>query len=321
MGVILALVAVAAAGWGIMQMLDQPEMLTVPDVVGEAQAAATETLEGEGFEVAVVEEIAEDPNDPNIGRVTAQDPAQGSQEPQDTTVTITVLLKPPPVKVPDVEGDTEDEARTKLDEENLEVKVEYIADTAAPGTVLSQDPAAGTEAEVGDTVTLTVSEGGQATVPNVVGMTVETAITALTDDGFDYEVVWGNGGDTENVVYAQDPGSGSTESSGTVVTITAQGVVVQWDATTTPQALADALNSAGLNATIDGDAAAETIESVSGPDGELTSGTAVAPDSAITIVPAADDGGGGGGGGSTTSSPDENCQNPIDPPPCEEDEN
>jgi serine/threonine-protein kinase len=321
MGVILALVAVAAAGWGIMQMLDQPEMLTVPDVVGEAQAAATETLEGEGFEVAVVEEIAEDPNDPNIGLVTAQDPGQGSQEPQDTTVTITVLLKPPPVKVPDVEGDTEDEARTKLDEENLEVKVEYIADTAAPGTVLSQDPAAGTEAEVGDTVTLTVSEGGQATVPNVVGMTVETAITALTDDGFDYEVVWGNGGDTENVVYAQDPGSGSTESSGTVVTITARGVVVQWDATTTPQALADALNSAGLNATIDGDAAAETIESVSGPDGELTSGTAVAPDSAITIVPAADDGGGGGGGGSTTSSPDENCQNPIDPPPCEEDEN
>jgi serine/threonine-protein kinase len=322
MGVILALVAVAAAGWGIMQMLDQPETLTVPNVVGQTQADATETLEGDGFEVVVDEVVAEDPADPSIGLVTGQDPESGSEEAESTTVTITVMVKPPPVQVADVEGDTEDEARTTLGEQGLKVEVEYIADTAEPGTVLTQDPGAGTEVEVGSPVKLTVSEGGQATVPNVVGMTVETAITALTDDGFEYEVVWGNGGDTENVVYAQDPGSGSTESSGTTVTITAQGVIVQWDATTTPQALADTLNAAGLTATIDGDPAAETIESVSGPDGELTSGDAVAPDSEITIVPAADDnGGGGGGGGSTTSSPDENCQNPIDTPPCEEDEN
>jgi serine/threonine-protein kinase len=320
MGVILALVAVAAAGWGIMQLLEEPEMLTVPNVVGQTEAVATETLTREGFEVTVARATAEDPNDERINTVTEQDPAAGSEEAGSTTVTITVLDPPPLVKVEDVVGDDYEDAKAKLEEQGLVVERKEEASTEPPGEVLSQTPEAGKEVEVQTLVTLVVSAGGQATVPDVRGMTVDRASEVLEAAGFTPEVVWGSGGDTENVVYAQDPGSGSTESSDTVVTITAQGVIVQWDATTTPQALADTLNTAGLTATIDGDATAETIESVSGPNGELTSGDVVAPDSEITIVPAADDNG-GGGGGNTTSSPDENCQNPIDTPPCEEDEN
>ena len=322
MGVILALVAVAAAGWGIMQMLDQPEMLTVPNVVGESEAVARSTLEGEGFEVLVDNVVAEDPNDERIDTVTAQNPEGGTEEEQNTPVTITVMVAPEPVTVEDVVGEDYEDAKKTLEDQGLVVERREEASTEPDGEVLSQSPEAGDVVEVRSLVTLVVSAGGQATVPDVRGMTVERASETLESEGFTPQVEWGSGGDTVGVVYAQDPGDGSTESQGTTVTITAQGVVVQWDATTTPQALADTLNAAGLTATIDGDAAAETIESVSGPDGELTSGTAVAPGSEITIVPAADDGGGGGGGGgSTTSSPDENCQNPIDTPPCEEDEN
>jgi serine/threonine-protein kinase len=320
MGVILALVAVAAAGWGIMQMIDEPAMVEVPNVVGQTEAAATDTLKAEGFEVDTAPVIAEDPKDPAIGNVTEQDPVPGTEEQQGTTVTITVLVKPEPVTVEDVEGDLVDEARSKLEGQDLVVEVNEIADTSEPGTVLSQDPKGGTEVEIKSTVTLTVSEGGRTTVPNVSGMTVDTARNALEEAGLEMEVVYGNGGDTEGVVYAQDPGPGSDESEGTTITVTAQGVVVSWDATTTPQALADLLTAAGLNPTIDGDAEAETIESVSGPEGPLTSGTAVAPGSDITIVPAAGDDGGGGGDDPTTP-PDETCQNPIDTPPCAENEN
>jgi serine/threonine-protein kinase len=321
MGVILALVAVAAAGWGIMKMIDTPAMVAVPNVIGAVEAEAISTLEGDGFDVETAREIAEDPADPDIGKVTNQDPQTGSERPEGSKVTITVLDKPAPVTVEDVEGDPVDEARTKLEAQNLEVVVNEIADTAEPGTVLSQDPKGGTEVEIKTTVTLTVSEGGRATVPNVVGRTVESATDELDAAGFEWEVVWGNqAGETEGVVYSQEPGGGSDESDGTLVTITAQGVVVTWDAATTPQMLMDSLNALGLVATIDGDATAEAIESVSGPDGAITSGGVVAPGAEITIVPAEEDNGGGGGDPSSPAA-DETCDNhPIDTPPCTEDQ-
>ncbi|MCC3762492.1 Stk1 family PASTA domain-containing Ser/Thr kinase [Glycomyces sp. TRM65418] len=318
MGVILALVAVAAAGWGLMKMLDEPAMVPVPNVIGQTEEAATDMLAAEGFKVEVAQVVAEVPDDPGIGLVAEQDPEPGTEEADGATVTITVMVKPDPVVVEDVVGEQFDEAKATLEELNLVVERKEEASTAPAGEVLSQTPEAGEEVEIGTPVTLVVSAGGQATVPDVVGMTVETARNALEDAGFNAEVVWGNGGDTANVVYAQDPGSGSTESVDTTITITAQGVVVQWDASTTPQALADTLNGMGLTATVDGDPEAAAIESVSGPDGGLTSGDVVAPGSEITIVPAPDDGngGGGGGGGNETTPEDETC-GPLDPPSCE----
>lgn len=322
MGVILALVAVAAAGWGIMQAIDTPAMRPVPNVIGELEADAERILEGDGFDVETERVVAENPDDTNIGKVTDQDPKTGAEQEESSTVTITVMDAPPLVEVPNVEGEPFDEAKATLEELKLKVVEKQEESTEPPGTVLSQNPQAGIEVEVQSEVTLTVSAGGRANVPNVVGRTVESATAELEGAGFTWEVVWGNqAGETEGVVYAQDPGGGSNESDGTTITITAQGVVVSWDATTTPQALMDTLNAAGLTATIEGDATLETIESVSGPDGALTSGGVVAPGSAITIVPAEEDDG-GGGGETTSPAADETCANhPIDTPPCAEDEN
>jgi serine/threonine-protein kinase len=321
MGVILALVAVAAAGWGIMQAMDTPAMVQVPNVIDQLEADAVTTLQGDGFEVETARVIAEDPKDPAIGKVIDQDPKTGAEQAEGSTVKITVMDAPAPVTVEDVVNDPVGEAQKTLEDQGLVVVVNEIADTAEPGTVLSQDPEGGTVVDIKTTVTLTVSEGGQATVPNVVGRTVESAKAELEAAGFTWEVEYGNqAGATEGVVYEQAPGGGSTEADGTTITITAQGVVVSWDATTTPQALMDTLNTAGLTAVIEGDATLETIESVSGPDGALTSGTAVAPGSQITIVPAEEDDGGGGGQTSDDASP--TCINhPIDTPPCAEDEN
>ncbi|MFC3492226.1 Stk1 family PASTA domain-containing Ser/Thr kinase [Glycomyces rhizosphaerae] len=319
LGVILALVAVTAAGWGIMQMLETSQKVTVTDVRGELQADAEATLKADGFEVTVEPVAATDPNDPEIGKVTDQDPAGGTEADEGDTVTLTVKIAPEKVKVEDVVGDDFETAEETLVDQGLTVKRVNQPDTAPEGTVLGQDPEGGTEVDPLHEVTLTVSSGGQATVPDVFGMTVETAENTLSEAGFNAEVEYGNGGDTLNVVYAQDPGEGSTEEEGTTVKITAQGVVITWDATTTPQALADSLTALGLTATIEGDAAAETIESVTNDAGEITSGMAVAPDSSVTITAAEVDD--GGGGGETTSTPDETCSNPLDTPPCNDDEN
>ncbi|RRR96441.1 Stk1 family PASTA domain-containing Ser/Thr kinase [Glycomyces terrestris] len=315
LGVVLALVAVTAAAWGIMQAMNEAAMVTVPGVIGQTQAEATETLQDQGLEVEVVPQKAEVADDPELGNVVAQTPEADEEVEENTTVRITVLVAPDDVEVTDVVGDQFEEAQATLEEDNLVVEKREIASTEEPGTVLEQDPAGGDMVPPGTKVTLTVSAGGESTVPDVRGMLVDVAVSTLDEAGFEVVVEYGTGGSTAGVVYEQNPSNGSTEEEGATVTITAQGVVVSWEADTTPQALMDSLNSAGLAATIDGDATLPTIESVSGPDGQLTSGTAVAPGTEITIVPAADD---GGGGGDETTSEDETCQNPLDTPPCDD---
>jgi serine/threonine-protein kinase len=315
LGVILALVAVTAASWGIMKMLEQPETVNVPNVVGEARADAEQTLKAEGFAVTFKEQVADDPTSTDIDHVIDQTPDGETEAEKGDTVELTVMVAPDKVAVEDVVGDQQDEATKTLEDQGLTVKVVEENSTKPSGEVLTQDPEAGTEVDLKTEVTLTVSAGGQATVPNVIDTTVDRATEVLKGEGFEVEVEYGNEGTTTGVVYAQNPGEGSTEADGTTVTITAQGVVITWDATTTPAALQTTLQGLGLTVTLDGDPAATTIESVTNEDGQITSGMAVAPDSAVTITAAAPDDG-SGGGDETSETSTESC-GPLDPPSCE----
>jgi beta-lactam-binding protein with PASTA domain/predicted Ser/Thr protein kinase len=88
--------------------------------------------------------------------------------------------------VPSVVGQTEDEARATLDAEGFTVRTEYEENPDfEDGEVSAQDPAAGTEHEVGGEVTLTVSSGEQRVeLPNVVGLSESDARSVLGDEGF-----------------------------------------------------------------------------------------------------------------------------------------
>jgi beta-lactam-binding protein with PASTA domain len=74
-------------------------------------------------------------------------------------VTLRVSTGPGLIAVPDVTGLDEQSARQKLESTGFEVTVvdEPTADPAQAGTVVSQDPAGGAEAEKGSTVTITVA--------------------------------------------------------------------------------------------------------------------------------------------------------------------
>jgi beta-lactam-binding protein with PASTA domain len=91
------------------------------------------------------------------------------------------------VPVPDVTGKTEADATRALEDAGLSVgDVGEAADPdVEPGTVLSQDPAAGEKVDEGSTVGLTLSSGpATAKVPDVTGMTEAEAESALEDAGF-----------------------------------------------------------------------------------------------------------------------------------------
>ena len=95
------------------------------------------------------------------------------------------LTRPVEVVVPTVLGEKEDRATELLEARGFEVEIEEFESEQPAGTVVEQDPRAGTEAEEGSTVTLSVSEGlGTASVPDVEGLTERKAVKRLEDRGF-----------------------------------------------------------------------------------------------------------------------------------------
>ncbi len=132
-----------------------PPVVEVPSVVGTGRREATSTLEDARFEVSVAER---DDENADPGTVLAQDPAGGGRARRGSTVTIVVARRPPRVTVPSVGGSSLADATAQLRGLGLRVSSSDapVTDPAQDGTVIGQDPAAGTEVRRGTEVSLTV---------------------------------------------------------------------------------------------------------------------------------------------------------------------
>jgi eukaryotic-like serine/threonine-protein kinase len=94
------------------------------------------------------------------------------------------LTRPESVLVPTVIGKMQPSAEAALQDAGFEVAVKSVPNDAKPGIVLEQDPTAGSTADKGSTVTITVSTGlGTVPVPDVAGKPEKRALKALRDAG------------------------------------------------------------------------------------------------------------------------------------------
>jgi serine/threonine-protein kinase len=216
--VIAARIVLLIAGGALAWFLTRPEMVTVPDVTGEQEDAATIELQAADFEVATERIESEIPE----GEVIEQDPSGNSEAEQGSTVTITVSLGPGTVKVPKVSGLTVPEARRVLTGKGFEVVVEKRASESVPaGRVIGTDPRQGTSLKDGETVTLIASTGVEtAVVPNVLGLDRVSATTELRDAGFVVNANPTRSDEPEDQVLEQDPPAGEEAEVGSEVTIT-----------------------------------------------------------------------------------------------------
>ncbi|MFF8957011.1 Stk1 family PASTA domain-containing Ser/Thr kinase [Streptomyces sp. NPDC014894] len=127
--------------------------IEVPEVIGDRVAEATEKLEGAGFEVEVAEGRVNAPQE--AGSVARQSAAGGARLAGGDTVTLTVSKGPRMVAVPEVTGESEDDARSALESAGFEVRAEksfpYLGDT-----VSGQSPKGGGRAPEGSTVTIRI---------------------------------------------------------------------------------------------------------------------------------------------------------------------
>jgi serine/threonine-protein kinase len=119
-----------------------------------------------------------------------------------------------------VEGKQENAAQSVLQNDGFQVVVRTDPTSTQPsGTVVNQNPVGGTNLAPGSKVTIFVS--GSASVPNVVGLPMASAVTLLQNDGFKVNQVTAAGpsGTTPGNVWQQTPGANSTEPASSTVTI------------------------------------------------------------------------------------------------------
>jgi penicillin-binding protein 1A len=138
-------------------------------------------------------------------------------------------IKGDTAEVPDVVGFPIDEAAKTIERAGFIVNtVDQPTREYPPGVVLDQNPAGGSKAPQGSSITLAVSVKGdedRVTVPSVLGMTAHEAQDALRADGFtvvtirESESNKGQAKKNSGRVWKQSPSSGTETRRGATVTI------------------------------------------------------------------------------------------------------
>jgi serine/threonine-protein kinase len=204
-----------------LQVSSGPGEAPIPLVQGLPADEAEERLREAGFPS---ERRGEFSDTVRNGRVIETSPSAGANVRKGTTVTLVVSRGKEKVAVPDVVGGTREDAERTLQDAGFQVSVsEEESEDEEPGTVLRQDPAAGTEIARGKTVSIVVAEApADVPVPGVIDATEEEATQTLEDAGFEVDVERTpvETPDEDGFVTEQDPAADTPRPRGSTVTIT-----------------------------------------------------------------------------------------------------
>jgi serine/threonine protein kinase len=204
-----------------------PGQVAIPSVEGLGSKEAQDQLTAAGLKPKVAQQFSDEVA---RGHVISSSPASGTTVDRGTTVTLQVSKGKEQVAIPDVTGETEDNARSAIEGAGLRVgKVTEEESAEDPGTVIDQSPDAGESVAKNTAVDLTVAKGVK--VPDVVDDPEADARTALEGAGFKVKVRDQTVTDPaqDGVVLDQTPAADEERPKGTRITI-----VVGRTATATP---------------------------------------------------------------------------------------
>lgn len=223
---VLIIAALLATGAGWFFGMGPGAAAAVPAVANKTVAQAQQLLGGVGFR-STTSDVFDD--QVPTGLVVGTEPAAGTEIRKFQPVSLLVSKGPQLFPLPKLTGGTLAEAKNSLnaDQMALGTVTEQFDEKAAAGTVLSQDPAAGTPARHGTPVAIVVSKGPQPIpVPSVVGKSADDAVAAVKAAGLTAEV------DPEKVfdrkipagaVVSQSPANGTLTRGGTVTLTVSKG--------------------------------------------------------------------------------------------------
>ncbi|MBT3166702.1 Stk1 family PASTA domain-containing Ser/Thr kinase [Streptomyces sp. Vc74B-19] len=142
------------AGSAVKLTVSKGSPVDLPDVTGDDPEDARAELEEAGLKVEIATERVNSEHD--AGKVARQTPGAGGQAAEGDTVTLTLSKGPEMVEVPDVVGDSVDEAREKLEGAGFGVKEDRGLLGLFGDTVKDQSVDGGETAPKGSTITLRI---------------------------------------------------------------------------------------------------------------------------------------------------------------------
>ncbi|MGH9229626.1 MAG: protein kinase domain-containing protein [Acidimicrobiales bacterium] len=169
-----------------------PPLVPVPqDLVGLSQEDAEDQLATAGL-AAEVQRQPSDEVDAGIVIGLGEDVAD--QAPRGSSVALIVSSGPDEPEIPDLEGEQYQDAVAELEALGLEVELDFrrARGNREEGEVIRTDPDEGEEVDQGSTVVVVVA-GGEVTVPDVEGASLDDAREALEDRGLNVGIVFGPG--------------------------------------------------------------------------------------------------------------------------------
>ncbi|MBW3088716.1 Stk1 family PASTA domain-containing Ser/Thr kinase [Bifidobacterium sp. 82T24] len=267
---IVAVLAVVAIGLGLWFLLHggATQTATVPTITEQMSSAlAKEKIEEAGFTYV---EKQDNNSDKEKGTFTKQSPAGGTQAEKGSTVTVWFSTGPKQVKVPDVKGETQEEAKAELEKLGFKVNgsasVEESSDVDKD-MVTRTDPAAGTTQSKGASIVIYISSG-MTTVPDgLTGISEDQATAKLQQSGLT-ATIRSAYSDTmaAGAVMRVDPGSGTKVEQGSSVTLyVSQGKEkvtvpsVDTSGSSTLSSIRQQLESAGFKVSVSGNSSDDAL--------------------------------------------------------------
>jgi eukaryotic-like serine/threonine-protein kinase len=195
--------------------------VNVPNVTGETEQAASARLRANGLTTAPSLASSATVAD---GRVISQSPVAGSRVEKGSRVSIVVSSGPGSAALPSVEGQTAEQALSRLRAAGFKpTRKDEPSTDVAKGKVIGTEPPAGTELQVGSPVSLLVSSGpAQVKVPDLSGDSRNGAEAALSAVGLTVGTVTEqvSAGASAGSVLSQSPKAGSSVAAGSKVNLT-----------------------------------------------------------------------------------------------------
>ncbi len=140
--------------------------VSVPDLSNLTPNRARQELEDAGLELGSRAEQSS--SQVSRGQIISQNPSAGTEAEEGSSVDIVVSSGPSQTRVPNVVGSYVDEATAAIWNAGFGYTVEYIQSSQSAGTVISTNPAGGTQLDPNSrSVTIRASEGEAESVPVV----------------------------------------------------------------------------------------------------------------------------------------------------------
>jgi beta-lactam-binding protein with PASTA domain/predicted Ser/Thr protein kinase len=216
-----ALLAILVGGWflvdTIRDQLEASKPVSVPYVVALREANARNEITDASLKVRVNHVPSSDVEE---GFVISQTPTQGTRVEKNTIVVIDVSTGKREVTVPSVVGQDDAAAIEELTRAGLDAHVVNVSSDKEVGTVTGQSPTPGALVVEGTQVRINVSSGPkQVTVPAVLLLPYEQAVSELQRAGFKVSRIDVDSDQANGLVVNQDPNGGATASQGSTVTL------------------------------------------------------------------------------------------------------